>query len=114
MTDDSVSRTAAAIHLSALVGLLGNGIGFLVAPLVIWLLKRDDDPALDWHGKEAVNFQLTMLAAMLVSLVLLVVGIGLIGIFVVGALMVVLPIVAGIKALNGEDWEYPLTYRFIQ
>lgn len=114
LSEDSVWRTAALIHFSALVGLLGNGIGFLVAPLVIWFVKRDDDPILDEHGKEAVNFQITMMATLLVMVPLVFVGIGVIGLIAVGVLMVVLPVVAGVKALNGEDFRYPLTHRFIK
>ena len=114
LTEDSTPRTAAVIHFSALAGLLGNGIGFLVAPLVLWLLKRDEDPVLDEHGKEAVNFQITMFATMLVMIPLLFIGIGVIGMIGVGVLMTVMPIVAGVKALNGEAFRYPLTHRFIR
>jgi len=47
-------------HLAALVGLLGNGIGFLLGPLVVWLFKKEDDPFIDEQGKEAVSFQIIM------------------------------------------------------
>ena len=56
----SVYKWAMVCHLAALVGLLGNGIGFLLGPLVVWLFKNEDDPFIDEQGKEAVNFQITM------------------------------------------------------
>ena len=64
-------------HLAALVGLLGNGIGFLAGPLVVWLIKKDADPFVDEQGKEAVNFQITMFIACFICapLILIVVGI---------------------------------------
>jgi uncharacterized Tic20 family protein len=74
-----VRKWATICHIIALVGLLGNGIGFLVGPLVVWLLKREDHPFIDQQGKEAVNFQITAFMALFASalLTLLVVGFGL-------------------------------------
>ena len=109
-----VLSTASLLHLSALVGLLGNGIGFIVAPLVFWLLKRDDDPFLDEQGKEAVNFQITMTLASILAgvLILLVVGIVLLPIVIL--MMCVLPIIAALRVRDGEDYRYPFTIRFIK
>jgi uncharacterized protein len=101
-------------HLAALSGLLGNGIGFLVGPLAIWLIKRGDDPFIDDQGKEAVNFQITMFIAAFVSalLILLIIGIGLL--IMVGVSMVVFPIIAAIKASEGKHYRYPISIRFIK
>ena len=109
-----VLTTASLLHLSALVGLLGNGIGFVLAPLVVWILKRDDDPFLDDQGKEAVNFQLTMTLAAIVSAVLIVVGIGLLLLPIVVILMVVMPVVAALRVRDGEDYVYPFSIQFIK
>ena len=111
---DDVCSTAALLHLSALVGLLGNGIGFIVAPLVFWLLKRDDDVFLDEQGKEAVNFQLTMTLASLVAAVLIVLVVGIVLLPVVVLMMTVLPIFAALRVRDGEDYRYPFTIRFIK
>lgn len=109
-----VLTTASLIHLSALIGLLGNGIGFLIAPLVFWLLKRDDDVFLDEQGMEAVNFQLTMLLATIVSALLIVLVIGIVLLPIVLLMMTVLPILAAIRVRDGEDYRYPFTIRFIK
>lgn len=113
-TTEDAARTASLIHLSALVGLLGNGIGFILAPLVVWIFKRDDDPFIDDQGKEAVNFQITMTLAAIVSGVLMVVLIGFILLPIVLIAMVVFPIIAAMRARDGEFYRYPATIRFIK
>jgi uncharacterized Tic20 family protein len=109
-----VRNWAMGSHMIALVGLLGNGLGFLVGPLIVWLVKRDDHPFLDEQGKEAVNFQITMMGAIIVCIPLIFVAIGLVLMPLIGIFDVVLTIIAGIKAANGEHWRYPLTIRFIK
>lgn len=105
---------AMAAHLMALVGLLGNGIGLLVGPLVVWLVKREDHPFINEQGKEAINFQLTMFIAFFAGAILIFAVIGLFLLPILGILDVVLVIVAGIKAANGEHYRYPFAIRFIK
>lgn len=105
---------AMACHLMALVGLLGNGIGFLLGPLIVWIIKREEDPFIDDHGKEAVNFQITMFIAFVVSALLVFVFIGLLILPLLAIANVVLVIVAGLKASNGEHYRYPMCIRFIK
>lgn len=107
-------KWAMICHIIALVGLIGNGIGFLVGPLVVWMIKREDDPFIDEQGKEAVNFQLTMLLAVIISAVLIVVVIGFFLLFVLALMMTIFPIIAAVKANNGEHYRYPLSFRFIK
>jgi uncharacterized Tic20 family protein len=106
-------KWATICHLIALVGLLGNGIGFLVGPLAVWLIKRHDDPLIDEQGKEAVNFQLTMLLALIISVLLFVVLIGIPMLVVFGLMTVIFPIIAAVKTSNGERYRYPFSIRFI-
>ena len=47
-------------HLSALSGLI-IPMGNILGPLLIWQMKKAEFPALDWHGKAALNFQLSVL-----------------------------------------------------
>lgn len=100
-------------HLAALIGFLGNGIGLIAGPLVVWLIKREDHPFIDEQGKEALNFQITMLIAFFVSGILVFVGIGLLLLLVLGLAELILPIIAGIKAKDGVHYRYPLTLRLI-
>jgi uncharacterized Tic20 family protein len=111
----SDARTWALLcHLSAFAGLLGNGIGYLLGPLIVWLIKRQEHPFIDEQGKEAVNFQLTMLIVFVLSLILSCVLIGIPMLIALGILEIVAPIVGAINASNGQHFRYPLTIRFIK
>ena len=101
-------------HIVALVGLLGNGIGFVLGPLIVWLLKREEDPFIDEQGKEALNFQITMFVALVISLILAFVLIGFVLFFIVMVAMVVFPIIGALKANEGVHYRYPITIRFIK
>jgi len=101
-----------ACHLIALSGLIGNGIGFLLGPLIVWLVKKDDHPFIDEQGREALNFQITMFIALLASALLALVVIGFLLLAVVAVLMVVFPIVGAVRANDGQHFRYPLTIRF--
>lgn len=101
-------------HLSALSGFL-IPFGHVLGPLLVWLIKRAEMPLVDAHGKEALNFQITVSIAAAVSLLLMFVLIGfvLIGVVAIGAL--VLTIMAAIKVSNGDySYRYPLTLRLIK
>lgn len=107
-------KWAMICHLVALVGLLGNGIGFVLGPLIVWMLKKDEDPFIDEQGKEAVNFQITMMIAAIISGILMLVLIGFLLITIVAAIMIIFPIIGAIKANDGVHYRYPLTIRFIK
>ena len=105
---------AMACHLSALSGFVVP-FGNIIGPLVVWLMKKDTMPLVDQHGKEALNFQITVAIAALVCIVLMFVLIGIVLIFVVGLGALVLTIMAAIKVSNGElDYKYPFTLRLIK
>jgi uncharacterized Tic20 family protein len=100
-------------HLSALIGLIvpfGNVLG----PLVIWLVQKDKMAFVDDQGKEALNFQITVFGAALISAFLMLILIGFLLIFVVGLGALVLTIIAAIKANEGVAYRYPLTIRLIK
>lgn len=108
-------------HLSALTGLFTGGIGAIVGPLVIWLIKKDTLPFVADQAKEALNFNITASIAVVVlsvvGAVLMVVLIGFLFYLLAGAVAIawlVLTIVATIKAGNGESYRYPLTLRLVR
>lgn len=111
---------AMIVHLSGLAGYLGNGIGSIVAPLVIWLWKKDELPTVDEQGKEALNFNITVAiyGMLLFGLSLVTLGIGMIltvpAIFALGIFHAVCVIVAAVRANRGEPFQYPLTIRLIK
>ncbi|AUD01233.1 DUF4870 domain-containing protein [Spirosoma pollinicola] len=113
LNDSDARMWAMLAHLSAIPGSFVL-IGSIVAPLVIWQIQKDRSAFVDYHGKEAVNFQITMAIAAAVSFLLMILVIGVFLIFVVGVVWLVFTIIAAVKANNGEYYQYPLTYRFIK
>ena len=101
------------LHLSVLTTYIVPLAG-LVAPIVIWQMKKNDSPKLDMHGKIVVNWVLSMILYMIVSVVLSFVIIGLPMLLALVILNIVFPIIGGIKANNGETWRYPLSIRFMK
>lgn len=102
-------------HLAALAGYVAPLVGNIVGPLVVWLIKKDQYPAVDAHGKESLNFQISLTIYLLVSIAIAVATCGFlfplpIGVAIAG---IVLSIVAAVKANQGEFYRYPLTIRMI-
>lgn len=83
----------------------------IIGPLVIWLVKKDSMPFVNSQGKEALNFQITMLIA---AVVLIVTIIGIILLPVLGIANLVLSLIAGLKAHEGKDYRYPFALRLIK
>lgn len=96
---------AVAAHLTYFLG----GLGFVVAPLVIFLARRDDPFVAD-HAKQALVAHLALLVVGVATglLSLLLVGLLLVPVvIVIGIGLVITSILAAIKALNGELYQYP-------
>jgi uncharacterized Tic20 family protein len=110
----NVRSWCAFIHASALLGVLLHFPGHLLPPLILWLIKRDDAPELDAHGKEAVNFQLSMLIYNVVAAVFCLVLVGFVFLAILWILNTVFVIIAAIQASDGKFYRYPMTIRFIQ
>ncbi len=87
--------------------------GNILAPLVIWVLKRDASPFVDHHGREALNFQISITIYAIVSGLLILVLVGILLLPLVLLFDVVMMIVGAVKASNGEHFRYPLTLRLV-
>jgi len=99
--------------LAVLAQVLSIFTGFL-GPLIIFLMNGDRDPYVRHHSAEALNFQLTLLIAYVVSFVLMLVLIGFLLFFVVWILALVWGIQAAIAANRGQWYRYPVSIRFVQ
>ena len=100
-------------HLSAFSVFLGIPLGNIFGPLIFWLIKKDESPEVDAHGKESLNFEISITIYLIISALLSFVLIGipfLIGGFVFWFVVV---IVASVRANEGGFYRYPLTIRFI-
>ncbi|GFZ76094.1 hypothetical protein GCM10011531_00970 [Aquaticitalea lipolytica] len=100
-------------HLSQLVTLL-TGFGSLILPLILWVTQKEKVYQMDAHGKNIINFQLSLIvyAIICVPLILLF-GLGLLGFIALGIIAIIFPILNAIKASNGETPKYPLSFSFI-
>lgn len=101
------------MHLSQLLNLLLPFAGIIV-PIVLWQTQKDKTPALDAHGKMIVNFMLSCVIYGIISFILTFVLVGILGFIALAVIGIVFPIIGGIKANNGELWEYPLTIKFLK
>lgn len=113
MSDSDARMWAMLTHLSSLTGLF-TVIGVLAGPIIVWQIQKDKSAFIDHHGKEAVNFNITIAIAAGVASLLFLVLIGFALILVVGAVWLIFTIIAALKANNGEYYRYPLTIRFIK
>ena len=108
-------------HASAFAGFIIPGVGHIVGPLLVWLLKRDEAKEIDAHGKESVNYQLSMfIYTAVLSVVCFILMFVLIGFLLIPLLAllyiadIVLVIIASIQANDGRLYRYPLTIRLIK
>jgi len=100
-------------HLSQLITLV-IGFGSLLLPLIIWLTQRDRVYELDQHGKNIVNFQLSLLVYFIICIpLILLLGLGILGFIVLGLISIIFPVINAIKASHGETPKYPLSFNFI-
>ncbi|WP_456376335.1 DUF4870 domain-containing protein [Lutibacter sp.] len=125
MITQTKNNDAFLIHISAFAGYFFP-FGGVLAPLIFWVVKKDESRYIDTHGKEAVNFNLSFL---LYSFIL---GISVIStsimnfpnffgiaggvsiLLIVGVIRFVLIIQAAIKASKNEPYQYPFTINFIK
>ena len=112
-TSSDVRTWSVLCHASALLGLFFHFLGHLGGPLIVWLMKRGDSPEIDAHGKESLNFQISMLIYDAVAAILCIVLIGIPILIALWVLNTVFVIVASVKASEGKFYRYPFTIRFI-
>ncbi|HEY1583483.1 MAG TPA: DUF4870 domain-containing protein [Chthoniobacterales bacterium] len=114
VTSSNIRTWCVLCHAAALLGLFFHFLGHIFGPLIVWLLKRSDGAEIDAHGKESLNFQLSMLIYDAIAAILCLVLIGFPILIVLWVLNTVLVIIASIKASDGVLYRYPLTIRFIK
>lgn len=121
---------ATGCHLAGLAILTGIPMANIIAPLIVWLIKKNEYEFVDLQGKEALNFQISM--SIYAGIVFLLFMLGIIGapgsgpfsgyvgfslvplVFIIGLVDIIFAIIAGIKASNGDMYRYPLTIRLIK
>jgi uncharacterized Tic20 family protein len=112
--EEKEARTWAMFcHIGAFAGYI-IPFGHIIAPLIIWLIKKDESSLVDDQGKESLNFQISMTIYAIIALLLTLILVGYI-LFV--ALMIfdlVMVIIAAVRTNSGEKYRYPLCIRLIK
>ena len=103
-------------HVSAFAMYL-TGIGHLVGPLIVWLVKRDGNPFVDDQGKESLNFQISWSIYMILNFclffTLILAPLAIAGFFILPIFHVICMIIGALKANDGVAFRYPLCIRFL-
>jgi uncharacterized Tic20 family protein len=100
-------------HLSALIGFV-IPFGTIIGPLIVWQMKKNEMPFVAEQAVEALNFQITVAIAFLISALLSVILIGFLLMPLIGLGALVLTIIAGIQANQGTHYEYPVNWRVVK
>jgi len=85
-----------------------------IAPLIIWLIKKDQSPFVNQQGKEALNFQLTLVIGLVAGALTACIGIGAIIILATYVVNIVFGILSTITVNKGLPYRYPVCIRFIK
>jgi uncharacterized Tic20 family protein len=97
-----------------------GGVPAFVGPLVVWLARKDNDPFAAEHGRNALNFNLSVLVYVLALVIVSIVtfGVGLLvtipGFIALGLAWFAFTLVGTIKAASSETYTYPLTIKFVR
>ena len=109
-----IEQNKDARTMAMLAHLLGTIMGF-IGPLIIWLIKKDEHAFVNDQGKEALNFQLTLLIIYVVTMLINVVSCGFLFfvVFVPLLMQIIMGIIGTVQANNGQVYRYPMCIRII-
>jgi len=100
------------LHLSQFCSYIIPVLG-IAAPLVLWLMNKDNDPLVDEHGRNILNWNLSAYLYLFVCGILIFVFIGVFLIWIPIVLSIIFPIIGAIRAKEGVVWKYPLSIPFL-
>ena len=110
----SDERTMAmAAHLAAFAGHLFP-FAHIIAPLIVWTMKRDTSAFVNDQGKESVNAQIAVTIYAAICVPLCFIGIGIIMLIALWLANVILVIIAAMAAYEGRAYRYPLILRLVK
>jgi len=110
---ESERNWAMLCHLTAFAGYFFP-FGGILGPIICWLSRKDESAWVNENGKSSLNFQLSMLLYMVLTIPLIFILIGIPIMMFLGILEIVCVVIASIKASKGERFRYPVSIPFIQ
>ena len=87
---------------------------YWIGPLIIWLVKKDQSPFVNQQGKEALNFELTLMIGVVAGVATICIAVGGIILAAVSVVNIVFGILSTIAVNRGEPYRYPVCIRFIK
>ena len=97
------------IHFSILAGWV-IPLGGLIVPILLWQIKKDELPGIVPHAHVVLNWIITSLVYAIICFILTFILIGILGFIALAIVTIVFSVIGGIKANDGEVWEYPGTF----
>jgi uncharacterized protein len=112
--DDEIPAAYVPTNDERILGTLSHILALVapvLAPLIIYLIKKDESKYVSYHAKESLNFQITM---MIIAIGMVITIIGILFVWIVGIITVVFVILATIQANDGKLYKYPFNIRLIK
>ncbi len=109
-----LSEPSSDDRLLAILAHVLTMVGSFIPPLIIYVLKNKESSFVADHARESLNFQITMIIAMIISSLLIILLIGLLFIWVLGVLDVIWVVVAAVRASENKLYRYPFNLRLIK
>ncbi|MBI5974601.1 DUF4870 domain-containing protein [Staphylococcus canis] len=112
--DEVTQNVSENERLMALLIYVTSFFTALIAPLIIWLLNREESHFVDITGKNYLNFFISYFIWISISTALMIVLIGFITTPILAIMSFIFHIIGIIKAYNGEHYLPPLSIRFFR
>jgi len=93
---------------------LSNFISFPIFPLIIWSLKKDENPEIDRQGKDVINFQISMMIYLFASAILVFLIVGILLLLLLALYITAITIINSTRVVMEKDYKYYLTIKFIK
>lgn len=108
---------AIGAHLASVAGWVGIPFGHILAPLGVWLIKKEESEFVRSQSIESLNFQISMTLYAFLAAVLAFTVVGLViaipGLLFLVIADIILTIVGAVRVNDGEAYRYPATIRFL-
>ena len=101
-------------HLSAFAVFVFPFGGNIIAPLIVWLTRRDTSAFVEAEAREALNFNISVSLGWIVCGLLTYALIGIPLGVILFLCWLVMTIIAAVKATEGVIYRYPVTLRLVK
>lgn len=86
----------------------------VIAPLIIWFMKKEKSPFLDDQGKEVLNWCITLIIAYVACFILMFVVVGIFLMMALPIVHIVFAILGALKAKDGVAYRFPFALRLLK